>query len=181
MTTAATTPTRTFIIDKAHSEATFQVRHLITKVRGRFSDFEGSIGFNEAHPDQSSASFVIKAGSIDTNEPDRDNHLRSNDFFAVDQHPAITFKSHSVKPIGPSRFDVTGDLTIRGITKVVTLPVSYMGTATDPWGKQRAGFETEVVLNRKDFGLNWNAALEAGGFLVGDEVRTNLSIQAVAQ
>lgn len=181
MTTFSTTPTRTFTIDKAHSEATFQVRHLITKVRGRFADFEGTIGFNEARPEESSASFAIKAGSIDTNESDRDNHLRSNDFFAVDQYPAITFKSRAVKRAATNRFDVTGDLTIRGVTKEITLPVSYLGIAADPWGKQRAGFETEITLNRKDFGLNWNAALEAGGFLVGDGVLVSLSVQAVAQ
>jgi polyisoprenoid-binding protein YceI len=171
---------RSFKIDKAHSEAVFQVRHMITRVRGRFSDFEGTIQFDEANPGQSSASFSIKAASIDTNEPDRDKHLRSDDFFGVEKHPTITFKSTKVSGSG-KQLSVTGPLTIRGVSKDVTLPVTYLGTAKDPWGMQRAGFESEITLNRKDFGLNWNAALEAGGFLVGDEVKISLSIQAVAQ
>jgi polyisoprenoid-binding protein YceI len=171
---------QSYKIDKSHSEAVFQVRHLITKVRGRFSDFEGTIQFDEANPAQSSAAFSIKAASIDTNEPDRDKHLRSDDFFAVEKHPTISFKSTRIKANG-KQIEVTGPLTIRGVSKEITLPVTYLGGAKDPWGNQRAGFETEITLNRKDFGLNWNAALEAGGFLVGDDVKINLSIQAVAQ
>ena len=172
---------RTFIVDKAHSEATFQVRHLITKVRGGFSDFEGTIQFDEAKPEQSSVSLTIKTASIDTNELDRDNHLRSADFFSVAEHPAITFSSTRVRLVSRNQFDVVGPLTIRGVTKEVTLPVTYLGGAKDPWGKERAGFEAELTINRKDFGLSWNAPLDAGGFLVGDEVKINLSIQAVAQ
>ena len=175
------TPVPTFAIDKAHSEVSFQVRHLITKVRGRFSDFEGTIAFDEAHPETASVSVTINATSIDTNEGDRDKHLRSADFFGVEQFPVITFKSRRVANTSAKEFDVVGDLTIHGVTKEITLPVSYLGTATDPWGKQRAGFEAEATLNRKQFGLNWNAALEAGGFLVGDDVRLNFQIQAVAQ
>jgi polyisoprenoid-binding protein YceI len=179
-TTTGTTGLRTFTIDKAHSEATFQVRHLITKVRGRFADFEGTIQFDEATPEQSSISFTIQTKSIDTSEPDRDKHLRSTDFFSVDEHPTITFKSARVRRVSGNAFEVTGPLTIRGVTKEMTIPVTYLGTAKDPWGKERAGFEAELTMNRKDFGLNWNAALEAGGFLVGDDVKINLSIQAVA-
>jgi polyisoprenoid-binding protein YceI len=171
---------RTLTIDKAHSEATFQVRHLITKVRGRFSDFEGSIQFDEATPEQSSVSFTIRTTSIDTSEPDRDKHLRSADFFSVDEHPTITFSSARVRRLSGNQFEVTGALAIRGVSKEVTIPVTYLGGAKDPWGKERAGFEAEITINRKDFGLNWNAALETGGFLVGDEVKVNLSIQAVA-
>jgi len=171
---------RTFVIDKAHSEAVFQVRHLITKVRGKFSDFEGTVQFDEANPSASSVNFSIKTASVDTSEGDRDKHLRSADFFSVDEHPTITFKSAKVAGTG-AQFSVTGPLTIRGVSKDVTLPVTYLGGAKDPWGNQRAGFETEVTINRKDFGLNWNAALEAGGFLVGDDVKVSLSIQAVAQ
>jgi polyisoprenoid-binding protein YceI len=172
---------RTFAIDKAHSEATFQVRHLITKVRGRFSDFEGTIQFDESKPEESSVTFTIKTDSIDTSEPDRDKHLRSGDFFSVDEHPTMTFTSTRVRPVGSNQFEVTGPLTIRGSKKEITIPVTYLGTAKDPWGKERAGFEAEVTINRKDFGLSWNAALEAGGFLVGDDVKISLSIQAVAQ
>ena len=178
MTTA--TATRTFSIDKAHSEAAFQVRHLISKVRGRFADFDGSIDFNEASPEQSRVAFTIQASSIDTNTPDRDKHLRSEDFFAVDRFPTITFTSTAITPKGGGDFDVTGPLTMRGVTKEVVIPVTFLGTATDPWGNQKVAFEGEVTLNRKDYGLNWNAAIETGGFLVGDEVKVSLQIQAAA-
>ena len=129
---------------------------------------EGVITFSEAAPEQSAVTFSIQAASIDTNEKDRDTHLRSADFFDVEHHPTITFVSASVKKNGANGLTVEGTLTIRGMAK-------------DPWGNQRAGFEAEITLNRKEFGLNWNAALEAGGFLVGDEVKVTLSIQAVAQ
>jgi polyisoprenoid-binding protein YceI len=178
--TVTATGTRTFVIDKAHSEAVFQVRHLITKVRGRFTDFEGTIQFNETQPELSSVTFSIKTSSIDTNEADRDKHLRSADFFDADNHPVITFKSTRVKG-GGTKFEVTGNLSIRGTSKEITLPVTHLGMAKDPWGNQRIGFESELTINRKDFGLNWNAALETGGFLVGDEVKINLSVQGVAQ
>jgi polyisoprenoid-binding protein YceI len=176
---ATATTTRTFTIDKAHSEAVFQVRHLITKVRGRFSQFDGRIDFDEAEPEHSSVAVTIDAASIDTNEPDRDKHLRSGDFFDTDTHPQITFRSTRVVRAGANRFDVSGPLTIRGISKDVTLAVTFLGLAADPWGNARAGFETEITINRKDFGLTWNAALETGGFLVGDEVKISLSIQAL--
>jgi polyisoprenoid-binding protein YceI len=179
-TTTSAAGLRTFTIDKVHSDATFQVRHLITKVRGRFSDFEGTIQFDEANPEVSSVSFTIKTTSIDTSEPDRDNHLRSADFFAVADHPTITFKSTVVRRISGNQFEVGGTLSIRGVSKEINLPVTYLGAAKDPWGKERAGFEGEITINRKDFGLSWNAPLEAGGFLVGDDVKINLSIQAVA-
>lgn len=180
MTTSGATGLRTFTIDKAHSEAGFQVRHLITRVSGRFSDFEGTIKFDEAHPEQSSVSFTIKTGSIDTREADRDKHLRSADFFAADEHPTITFTSARVRKVTAHQFEVVGPLTIRGTSKEITIPVTYLGGAKDPWGKERAGFESEVTINRKDFGLSWNAPMEAGGFLVGDEVKISLAIQAVA-
>jgi polyisoprenoid-binding protein YceI len=172
---------RTFQIDKTHSEAAFQVRHLITKVRGRFADFGGAVEFDEAAPERSSVAFTIQAASIDTNTPDRDAHLRSDDFFAVETYPTITFASRAVTPRGGDRYDVAGDLTMRGVTRPVVLPITYLGTARDPWGNEKAAFEGEVALNRKDFGLNWNAAIEAGGFLVGDEVKVSLSVQAAAQ
>jgi polyisoprenoid-binding protein YceI len=181
MSTAVSTPVRTYQIDKAHSEATFQVRHLLSRVRGRFSDFAGAIQFDEAAPADSVVEFTIQASSIDTAEADRDKHLRSGDFFDVEKFPTLTFKSASVTPHGGGHFDVAGTLTIRGTSKAITIPVTYLGTARDPWGRERAAFEADVTLNRKDFGLNWNAALETGGFLVGDEVRVSLSIQAVAQ
>jgi polyisoprenoid-binding protein YceI len=179
--TTTGTSTRTYKIDKSHSEAIFQVRHLLTKVRGRFSDFEGSVEFNEANPEQSSVNFTIRSTSIDTAEPDRDKHLRTADFFDVETHPTITFHSKRIVRKGGDSFDVIGDLTIHGITREVTLPVSHLGKAKDPWGNERIGFEAETTINRKDFGLTWNAALETGGFLVGDEVKIQLQIQAVGQ
>ena len=178
MTTA--TGTRTFNIDKTHSEAAFSVRHLITKVRGSFSDFDGTIEFDEAQPERSRVRFTIQAASITTNVADRDKHLRSDDFFAVDQHPTITFVSTGITPKGGDSYAVAGDLTIRGVTKAVVIPVTLLGSAVDPWGNQKLAFEGDVTLNRKDFGLNWNAALETGGFLVGDEVKVHLSVQAAA-
>lgn len=178
--TATAVATRTFTIDKAHSEAAFQVRHLLSRVRGRFTSFSGTITFDETQPRDASVSFTIDAGSIDTNQPDRDAHLRSADFFAVDQFPTLTFESTTVTPRGDARFDVAGDLTIRGVTRRVTLPVTYLGIARDPWGHDKAAFETQLTINRKDFGLLWNAALETGGLLVGDDVRIDVSIQATA-
>jgi len=182
MTTSAATATsvRTFSIDKSHSEVGFTVRHLVTRVRGRFTAFSGTIQFDESRPEQSSVAFTIDAASIDTGAPDRDAHLRNDDFFAVDKYPAMTFNSSRIIKQGDERFDVEGTLTIRDIARVVTLPVSFLGAAKDPWGNSRIGFEAEVSVNRKDFGLNWNAALETGGFLVGDEVKISLSVQAVA-
>lgn len=178
MTPATSTTTRTYQIDKAHSEAIFQVRHLLSKVRGRFSDFEGTIDFDEANPENSSVNFTVYTKSIDTNEADRDTHLRSADFFSVEQFPTLTFQSKSIVRRAENRFDVTGDLTMRGVTKTVVLPVEYLGKAKDPWGNEKLAFEAEVSLNRKDYGLTWNAALETGGFLVGDDVKVNISIQA---
>lgn len=179
MTTATTT--RTFQIDKAHSEAAFQVRHLITKVRGTFRDFDGRIEFNEAQPERSSVHVTIQAASIDTGTPDRDAHLRSDDFFAVETHPTMTFVSTAITPRGGGAFDVQGNLTMRGVTRAIVVPVTYLGKAVDPWGHEKIAFEGELTLNRKDYGLNWNAALEAGGLLVGDEVKVSLSIQAAAE
>jgi polyisoprenoid-binding protein YceI len=172
---------RTFTIDKAHSEVFFQVRHLVTKVRGRFKDFSGTVVFDPALAEASSITFTIDASSVDTNASDRDQHLRSEDFFAVDKHPTITFVSSRVTKKSDERFDVEGTLTIRGVAKTVTLPVTFLGEAKDPWGNARVGFETELTVNRKDFGLLWNAALETGGFLVGDEVKITVSAQAIAQ
>jgi len=175
---ATATAVKTIAIDKTHSEATFQVRHLVTKVRGRFTDLGGSIAFDEASPEASAVSFTIQAASIDTGTPDRDAHLRSEDFFHVEQYPSITFVSTAIRARGGNQFDVTGDLTMRGVTQRITLPVTYLGTAKDPWGNEKIGFEAETTINRKDYGLVWNAALETGGFLVGDDVKISVSIQA---
>ena len=180
-TQIATTTARTHAIDKTHSDLTFQVRHLLTKVRGSFSDFSGTIRFDEEQPEDSSVTLTIDAATVDTNNADRDQHLRSDDFFAVHTFPTITFSSARIVRRSADAYDVTGTLTIRGVAREITLPVTYLGTATDPWGNARTAFESEITINRKDFGLVWNAALETGGFLVGDDVRISLSIQAIAE
>ena len=170
---------QTYAIDVTHSDATFAVRHLITKVRGRFSEFAGTIAFDHANPANSTVAFTIQAASIATNQTDRDAHLRSGDFFDTETFPTITFGSTSLTARGDGLYDVTGDFTIRDVTRRITLPVSFLGKANDPWGNERIAFEAEYTLNRKDYGLNWNAALETGGFLVGDDVKITLSVQAV--
>lgn len=182
-TTVATHPdaaTRRFQIDRAHSEVTFRVRHLLTKVRGRFSDFDATIAFNAEHPEASSVALTIQAASIDTNQPDRDTHLRSADFFDVGRFPTLTFTSSEIVSAGDGTYRVTGKLMIHGVSRLIDLPVVYLGTVRDPWGQERLAFEAETTISRKDYGLNWNAALEAGGFLVGDEVAISVAIQAVA-
>lgn len=178
MTTQTATAVRTLAIDRSHSEVGFQVRHLLSKVRGRFNEFDGTIEFDESNPAGSRVDVAIRAASIDTGEADRDTHLRSADFFDVDKHPALTFTSTTVTPRGENTYDVLGDLTIHGVARQVTLPASYLGAAQDPWGNTKLVFEADLTLNRKDFGLTWNAALETGGFLVGDEVKVSLAIQA---
>jgi polyisoprenoid-binding protein YceI len=178
--TTTATAIRAFSIDKTHSDLLFQVRHLVTRVRGRFTAFAGTVAFDEDEPQRSSVSIEIDASSIDTGTPDRDAHLRSADFFDVATYPALTFVSSRVERTSASEFAVTGTLTIHGIARDVTLPVAYLGRATDPWGNERVGFESELTINRKDFGLGWNAVLEAGGLVVGDDVKITLSVQAIA-
>jgi polyisoprenoid-binding protein YceI len=178
VTTAIATTTN-YSIDKAHSEVGFQVRHLLTRVRGRFSDFSGMIEYDEENPERSLVNMEVRAASIDTNERDRDAHLQSADSFDVEKIPALTFKSTRIQRNAHDRFAVTGDLTIHGVTRSVSFDVSLLGKAKDPWGNERVAFEAETTINRKDFGLTWNAALETGGFLVGDEVKVSVSVQAV--
>ena len=179
MTTAIATTTTTYIIDKAHSEVTFQVRHLLSKVRGRFSDFNGTIEYDEENPERSLVNVDVQAASIDTTERDRDAHLRSADFFDAEKIPTLTFRSTGVQRNDDGTFAVAGDLTIHGVTRSVSFEASLLGSAKDPWGNERIAFEAETTINRKDFGLTWNAALETGGFLVGDEVTISVSVQAV--
>ena len=168
----------TYTFDKAHTTVGFQVRHIVTNVGGKFTDFTGTIQVDRAKPESSSVEFTIQAASINTNEPKRDDHLRSPDFFDVAKHPTLTFKSTSIKANGKDSWLVTGDLTMHGVTKQVTLPVTFLGEGKDPWGNEKMGFETSITLNRKDYGLNWNATLEPGGVLVGDEVKVQVSVEA---
>jgi polyisoprenoid-binding protein YceI len=169
----------TYAIDKNHSEATFKVRHLMSKVSGKFVDFAGTINVDPQKPAEGKVEFTIKTASVDTGVADRDKDLRSANFFDVEKNPEITFKSVSIKPTAKKNaYDVAGDLTMHGVTKRITLPVEFLGFAKDPWGFQRAGFSLETTLNRKDYGLNWNKALDNGGFLVGDDVDIAINIEA---
>jgi polyisoprenoid-binding protein YceI len=172
--------TGTYTIDPTHSRIGFVARHaMVTKVRGSFKEFEGSGHFDAADPAQSRLELAIKAASIDTHNPDRDAHLRSNDFFDMENHPEITFVSTAVHPVGDDRFQVTGDLTIKGVTKPVTVDFEYTGAAVDPFGNHRIGLEGTTTVNRKDWGVNWNAALEAGGVLVSEKVTLEFDVSAI--
>jgi polyisoprenoid-binding protein YceI len=170
-----------YTIDKAHSEVSFQVRHLVTQVRGKFDDYQGTINLDPAKLENSSVDFSIKADSIDTDLADRDKHLRSPDFFDVEKFPAITFKSKGIRKSGKDTYAVLGTLTMRGVSKDVTLPVTFLGTVKDPWGNEKAGFSTELTLNRKDYGINWNAALDNGGVVLGDDVKISINLETQKQ
>jgi len=170
-----------FKIDKAHSQAEFKIRHMMSNVTGRFNDFDAMIDLNRSNPAASKVEFTIQSASINTANDNRDKHLRSADFFEVEKYPTIRFKSTKIASTGNDQYDVTGNLTIRDVTREVTVPVTFLGFAKDPWGKERAGFELETKLNRKDYGLNWNKALDQGGFLLADDVRISIAIEAVKQ
>ena len=172
---------QTFVVDNGHSEAGFKVRHLLSKTPGRFNDFGGRIQLDPARPESSSVEFRIRAESVDTDLADRDKHLRSADFFDVANHPEIVFRSESIRRAGKDVYNVTGLLSIRGIEKRVTLPVTYHGQTKDPWGNERAGFSTAITLDRKEFGMVWNKALDQGGFILGDEVWVTLEIEAIRE
>lgn len=169
----------TWAVDKAHSEASFEIRHFFTKVRGRFDDFSGTIAGDLAHPEQASVTFAIKAASINTNEPKRDAHLRSADFFDVEKFAEISFQSKSIKSVGKDLYEVTGPLTMHGVTKDVTLKVQVLGSTKDPWGNQRTGLEATTTLERKEFGIVWNKVLDAGSTMLGDDVKVTVNIEAV--
>lgn len=172
--------TTRYDIDIAHSSVNFTVRHMvISKVRGAFSRWAGSLEFDPQDPGLSKVSATIEAASIDTREPKRDEHLRSPDFFDAAKFPTLAFHSKSVEKTGAASYKVTGDLTIHGVTKEITLDTEYLGGGKDPWGGQRVGFQAATKLRRKDFGLGWNQVLEAGGVLVGDDIEITLDIEAV--
>jgi polyisoprenoid-binding protein YceI len=170
--------TGAWAIDKAHSEVGFQVRHLVSKVRGSFADFDGRIQVDAAKPEASSVTFTVRTASVYTNDAKRDEHLRSADFFDAAKFADIRFVSTSVKAAGENRYDVTGDLTMHGVTKRVVLPVTFTGLVKDPWGNEKAGFETSVTLNRQDFGVNWNKTLDQGGTILGDDVSISIALEA---
>ena len=179
-TTAASTATGTYTIDPSHSRIGFVARHaMVTKVRGSFNELSGSGYFDAENPAASHFELTIQAASIDTRNADRDGHLRSNDFFDMEQFPQITFASTAVEAVDEAVYRVTGDLTIKGVTKPVTVDLSYEGTATDPFGNQRLGLEGSVVVNRKDWGVTWNAPLETGGVLVSEKVTLEFEVSAI--
>ncbi|MGC3955262.1 MAG: YceI family protein [Propionicimonas sp.] len=170
----------TYNYDPSHSRVGFVARHaMVAKVRGSFDEVTGSATIDGANPAASSLEVTIQAASIDTRDANRDAHLRSADFFDVEQYPTITFVGTGFEITDDSTVEVTGDLTIRGVTKSVTVPFEFGGAAVDPFGNERIGFEGVLVVNRKDWGLTWNAALEAGGVLVSEKVTLELEVSAV--
>jgi polyisoprenoid-binding protein YceI len=169
-----------YVVDPAHSRVGFVARHaMVSKVRGSFNEFEGSGYLDAANPAKSSLELSIKAASIDTRSPDRDAHLRSNDFFDMEKYPEIRFASTTVEQLNETDYRITGDLTIKGVTKPVTFQVSYYGDAVDPYGNRRIGLEGKTTVNRKEWGVNWNAALEAGGVLVSENVTIEFEASAI--
>lgn len=175
-----TTVKTKWAIDPTHSEILFKVKHLmITNVKGEFRKFTAEAEAGEDDFSDADVRLNIEAASVFTNNEDRDNHLRSADFFDAANHPYITFESTSMKKTGEDTYLLSGLLTIKGISKEVTLDVEFGGINTDPWGNQKAGFSLSGSFNRKDWGLNWNAALETGGVLVSDEVRLTAEVQFV--
>ena len=172
----------TYVIDAAHSRIGFSARYaMVTKVRGRFSQFEATARLDGDDPAASKVDVTIQAASFDTGEEMRDNHVKSADFLDVEKYPTVTFTSTDIKVTGPDTFDLTGELTIKDQTHPVTIPFSYTGTVKDPFGNVRSGFEGETVINRKDFGVVWNAALETGGVLVSEKVTLDIEISAIQQ
>ena len=169
-------------IDSAHSEINFWVRHLmISKVRGQFEKFSGEINFDADNPANTTVAITIEASSINTREAQRDGHLKSPDFLDAENFPTLTFTSKRVELDSNYRGRLIGDLTIRGVTNEVTLVVEYAGQAKSPWGTTSAGFSASTKINRKDWGLTWNQALETGGVLVGDEINIDIEIEIVQQ
>lgn len=167
-------------IDTSHTRALFAVRHMmISTVRGQFDKVTGTVDFNQANPELSSVEVSIDAASFDTKDAQRDGHLRSPDFLNVEAYPAITFKSTQVEKTGDTTGRITGDLTIRDITRPVVLEAEFNGVAKAPWGATSAGFTATTKINRKDFGLVWNVALETGGVLVGEDVTITLEVEIV--
>ncbi|HTW07747.1 MAG TPA: YceI family protein [Acidimicrobiales bacterium] len=172
--------TGNYTIDTAHTRIGFSARHaMVSKVRGGFNDFEGSAYIDAEKPGNSHVEVTIKVASIDTRNADRDAHLRTNDFLAIDEYPEIKFVSTEIEPLDDSHFKVTGDLTVRGITKPVTIDFEYTGAVQDPWGNTRIGFEGATTINRKDWGITWNFALEAGGVMVSEKVNLDFDVEAV--
>ncbi len=175
--TPAAPATEAWSIDKAHSMTQFKVRHMMANVVGQFRDFDANINVDRANLANSNVEFTIQSTSIDTGNTNRDDHLRSADFFEVAKFPTITFKSTSIKSTGKDSFDVTGDFTMHGVTKRITLPVSFLGFGKDARGNEKAGLEIETSINRKDYGIVWNRTIDEGGVLLGDDVKVMINLE----
>jgi len=171
----------TYAIDTSHTRLGFAVRHMaVSKVRGDFKDFSGTLELAE-DPVDSKVSVTIQAGSVDTHDENRDNHLRTNDFFDVENHPTWTFTSTAIRPISATEWNVDGDLTIRGVTKQVTLDATLEGVVQDPYGLHRVGFSAKTSIEREDFGVSFNGVMEAGGLVVGKKVDIEIEAEATYQ
>jgi len=171
----------TYNLDPEHTTVGFKVQHFFSKVPGRFNKAEGTIVLDQSDLSKSTVNVSIDASSVDTNEPARDKHLRSDAFFDVAKHPKITFQSTKVRQVGPNKLQVDGNLTIRGTTKPVTLEVDVLGFGPDAWGGYRAGFEARTKINRLDYGVSWNDVIEGGGYILGNDVEITLNVEAVRQ
>ncbi|MFB1082900.1 YceI family protein [Jeotgalibacillus sp. JSM ZJ347] len=173
------TTAKKWAVDTAHSSVDFSVKHMmISKVKGTFHEFGAEVSADPQDLTGADVSFSIKVNSIDTRSQDRDNHLRSADFFEVETYPEITFRSTDVKKVGEDEYEMTGDVTIKDVTRQETFKVEYEGSGQDPWGNQKVGFTADGKINRKNYGLTWNQTLETGGVLVGEDIKINLQIQA---
>lgn len=186
MSTNTATPTKTltgeYVLDDSHSQLGFVARHaMVTKVRGTFNEFSASGHFDGENLSNSHATVIIQAASIDTRNEDRDNHLRSNDFFDMENHPEIRYETTEMEKVDETTLRVTGDLTIKDVTKPVTIDFEFLGAATDPFGNERIGFEGATTVNRRDWNLNWNAPLDTGGVLVGQKVTLEFELSAIKQ
>jgi polyisoprenoid-binding protein YceI len=185
--TMTTTPdlatlTGEYTIDPAHTTIGFTARHaMVTNVKGKFLDFSGTLHLDGTDPAKSTATLDVTMDSIDTGSPDRDGHLKSSDFFKTDEFPKMTFRSTSAESLGGDDYRITGDLTILGTTRPISIDLEFNGAAKDPFGNERVGFEGKAEIKRSDWGLTWNAALETGGVLVSDKIKLNFDISAIKQ
>lgn len=180
MGTDLSTLTGTYTIDPVHTRIGFSARHaMVTKVRGSFNEFSGTAQVDGDDPGRSSVEVKIATASIDTRNEQRDGHLRTGDFLEIEKHPEITFASTAVEPVSAELFRVTGDLTIKGVTKPVTVDFEFHGAAKDPFGNERIGFEGSTAINRSDFGITFNAALETGGVLVSEKINLEFEVSAI--
>lgn len=170
--------TNKWIVDGAHTSVAFTVKHMMfSKVKGTFSDVEGTLTGSPDHFTEANIAFSIDVASINTNNEDRDNHLRSDDFFSVDEFPKMTFTSTSITQKDDDEYEITGDMTIKGVTKPATFKAEYEGTGKNPWGVDVIAYEVQGKIKREDFGLTWNQVLEAGGVLVGSDINISLDVQ----